>query len=201
MKIKCSICGRTSDTCKIKSVRELFLCPKHLTQYYRHHKFFTETIYSPNEYVIYNDYAEIILKDKNCKEVGRAIIDVEDVDRCKQYKWHIRRAHKKLYVIASLKQPNSQKLHLHRFIMNYNGTLDIDHLNGNGLDNRKSNLRIVLHSINMLNRQKQCGIRQLKNGKYQVTVMKDYKSIYLGIFNNYEDAKVFRNNFINKYFE
>lgn len=199
--MKCDICDRTSDTCRIRTIKGMNLCPKHVTQYYRHHKFLTETIYMPNEYIIYDDYAEIILKNKHCKEIGRAIIDIDDIEKCKPYKWHIRISDKKPYVITSLPQTNSEKIHLHRLIMNYNGNFDIDHINGNGLDNRKSNLRIVNHSINSLNRQTQCGIIKVPSGNYQVRVMKDYEPIYLGTFNNYEEAVDFRKQYVKKYFQ
>ena len=76
----CDICGRQDSECKIKTIKGINLCPKHLTQYYRHRSFNDNTIYSPNEYVIYEDRAEIILKDKECNECGRAIIDLSDVE-------------------------------------------------------------------------------------------------------------------------
>ena len=37
-----------------------------------------------NEIVKYNDYAEIILYDKQCNEVARALIDLDDIDKCKK---------------------------------------------------------------------------------------------------------------------
>lgn len=43
---------------------------------------------------------------------------------------------------------------LHRLILKLNSTNKevVDHINGNGLDNRKSNLRIVTQAVNLFNR-------------------------------------------------
>ena len=84
---------------------------------------------------------------------------------------------------------NGRKIFLHRFILNYCGDKDIDHINRNGLDNRKYNLRIINHSDNIRN-QSECrkGIKRVKSGKYQASITKNYKCIYLGTFDTYESA-------------
>ena len=42
-------------------------------------------------------------------------------------------------------------MHLHRLLMNPPIGFEVDHINGNSFDNRRSNLRIVTHSENMQN--------------------------------------------------
>lgn len=186
--MKCDVCGRTEKECKIRTIKSMNLCPKHITQWYRYGKFLEETIYDKNEYITYEDHAEIVLKDKNLQIVGYAIIDLEDVERCKQYKWHIRKAPNTNYVIAHNLDKNG-KIQLHRFILSYNGDEDVDHINRNGLDNRKSNLRIVSHSVNLANQAPQRkGIRKVGSGNYQVVITRNYKPIYLGTYKTYEEA-------------
>lgn len=184
--MKCSFCDRDESTCKIKTISGLNYCPKHLTRHYRHQNMDNRSIYDANEYVVYEDHAEIILCSVNGNEVARAIIDLNDVERCKQHKWHLRKGHGDTdYVIASL--PNNQKIHLHRFIMEYCGSDDVDHINRNGLDNRKCNLRIVNHSENAAN-NKHDGIYRVKSGRYRATCCINYKSYYIGTFDTYEEA-------------
>lgn len=182
----CDICGREETECRIRTIKGMNLCPKHLTQWYRHGGFSDRTIYDKNDIIKYDDHAEIVLRNKSGDDVGHAIIDLEDVEKCSQYKWHIRKGRNTNYAIASL--PNNKKIHLHRFVLNYSGALDVDHRNRNGLDNRKDNLIPVTHSKNLINQGGDRGIKQVPSGRYQALITKDYRGIYLGTFDTYEDA-------------
>lgn len=42
-----------------------------------------------NDFIFYKDYAEIILYDKHGNEKARTKIDLDDVDKVKDYKWHL----------------------------------------------------------------------------------------------------------------
>lgn len=185
--MKCEICGVDDTKRKIRKIKGMNLCSTHITQLYRHGHFLKETIYSPNEYVIFPDHAEIILKNKQCKEVGRAKIDLEDVDKCRKYKWHIRHSRNTDYVVTSLK--GNQKIHLHQYVLNYYGDQDIDHLNRDGLDNQKINLQIKSHADNLRNQSNERkGIILTPSGKYASRIMIDYRSIHLGTFETYDQA-------------
>lgn len=192
--MKCSFCDRDDTSCRIKKINGLFFCPKHLTRYYRGQDMNYKSIYAPNDYCICEDHAEIILRDKSGIEVARAIVDLEDVERCKEYKWHLRRGHGDTdYVIASL--PDNEKVHLHRFIIGYSGNMDVDHINRNGLDNRKSNLRIVDHSDNASN-NKHTGIYRVKSGRYRASCCRNYKTFYIGTYDTFDEAAQARESFI-----
>lgn len=164
----------------------MFLCPKHLTQYYRHGEFLERTIFDSNEYILHDDYAEIVLRNRHCEEVARTQIDLQDIDICKNYKVYLRKTKNVDYAIVSI---GNKKIFLHRLIMKYDGNNPIDHVDGNGLNNRRSNLRIVSQSENIFNREKIFrGIKQVQSGKYQVAISKNYQTIYIGTFDTFDEA-------------
>ena len=70
--MKCSICGRPDTECRVRKAKGKYLCPKHYTRFYRYGVFNMETMFDRNEYVIHDGYAEIILKNKDLIETGRA---------------------------------------------------------------------------------------------------------------------------------
>jgi hypothetical protein len=77
-----------------------------------------------------------------------AIVDDEDFERVNQFKWCFDTG----YAARKSGPRKAQvKIWLHRFIMQTPPGMDTDHINGNKLDNRKNNLRICTHSINLNN--------------------------------------------------
>lgn len=72
----------------------------------------------------------------------------------------------------------------------------LDHINGDGLDNRWCNLRRCDTSQNLSNKAIQSnnklgikGVHSTKNGKYRASVQFRGKNMYLGCFNTAEEAK------------
>lgn len=126
-----------------------------------------------------------------------AIIDDEDFEIVNKHKWFFsgRYAMKTFYA-----DKKKKTVLLHRFILGINNLLvdglETDHINRNKLDNRKSNLRQVNSTINMLNR----GIsknntsgyrgvyRQVENKKWVAHIQVKNKSIYLGTTNDKREA-------------
>ena len=121
---------------------------------------------------------------------GTVTIDDEDFNKISQYKWHIHKAGTKDYARAWI---NGRREYMHRFIME--GDL-IDHINGNGLDNRKSNLRLADKSLNAINSKirsdNSTGYRGVtfnkKANKYMAEISRNGKKTYLGLFNTAEEA-------------
>lgn len=84
------------------------------------------------------------------------LVDDEDYEFLTQWKWYAWRCGRTYYAIRndySVKgKPSSVRMH--RLLMNPLKGQSIDHLNHDGLDNRRSNLRIVRHLENAMNRNK-----------------------------------------------
>jgi len=114
------------------------LCNKHINQMNFYGKIQNKTRKELNDYILYDTHAEIILYDDNNLEKARAIIDLEDVEKCKPYRWGISNGYIK-----------TNKNKLQNFILDYKGK--IDHKNRNPLDNRKNNLRYATHQENTRN--------------------------------------------------
>lgn len=79
-----------------------------------------------------------------------ALVDDEDFEYLSQWKWHASKYSNSYYACRTI---NSNKVLMHRFILNAQKELEVDHIDGNGLNNQKLNLRIVTHSRNMQNRK------------------------------------------------
>lgn len=93
-------------------------------------------------------------KTHGTKEV---LLDDEDYDRVIQRgKWKLNRSKRKhsddvFYVSTNGRKGVGGRVELHRFIMNAPKGMVVDHINHNGLDNRKENLRICTHKENTRN--------------------------------------------------
>lgn len=146
----------------------------------------------PNEIVLYETHAEIILYDMQMNENGRALIDLEDVEACMKHKWHLKRTEWNTDYVK-----NANNLMLHRFLLNVQDkNLVVDHINHNGLDNRKSNLRICNISQNGMNKVRpknnssgHIGVSWDKSrGKWMAHIKLNGKGKNLGRFDTFEEA-------------
>jgi hypothetical protein len=85
-----------------------------------------------------------------------AIVDVEDYGRLSKLKWYAHRSFCTYYALSSSKQRRGGKiLFMHRVILNVPEGMVVDHINGDGLDNRRANLRVCTVAQNNCNRRAQ----------------------------------------------
>lgn len=125
-----------------------------------------------------------------------AVIDPADAGAVSQYNWHASTGTKGwVYAQTNI---HGQTVGLHRFLLKPPGNLFVDHINGNGLDNRRSNLRLATHGENSQNcrrpRRNTSGVKGISwhnaTGKWQARIGCSGKSIYLGCFDRLDDAAV-----------
>lgn len=123
------------------------------------------------------------------------LIDDEDFEKVKQYNWWIK---KNNYVYTNTRgSKNRTSIYLHRLIVECPEGKDVDHINHNPLDNRKSNLRVVTRSQNNFNKRNiNAGVSKFRN-KWRARIKINKKEKHLGIFETFEEALKVRK----KYFE
>jgi hypothetical protein len=128
----------------------------------------------------------------------RTLVSDEDFARFGHLKWHaVRRADGTVY--AGRKNPATKgKLYLHRAITGARKGLTVDHINGDGLDNRRENLRVCTLRKNLWNTRKArtASTSRFKGvsyesakGKWKAAIRgQDGKNVTLGRFDDEEDA-------------
>lgn len=79
-----------------------------------------------------------------------AIVDDEDFDIVNKWKWYYQTDREKESRSGGC-AARYRNIRMHRFLLNVSENEIVDHKNGNGLDNRRSNLRVCTKSQNAMN--------------------------------------------------
>jgi len=82
------------------------------------------------------------------------VVDDDVYDYLNQWRWKAKwnGSHNHIYAVRSIYIDGlCTMVRMHRAILLYSGPLDIDHRNRDGLDNRRSNLRVVTRKENLAN--------------------------------------------------
>lgn len=132
-------------------------------------------------------------------KTATALIDNQDADFLSGYVWHLHKTGHSTYLRGYKKgQPGASKAqkYLHRLITDAPAGMDVDHINGDGLDNRRENLRVCTRSQNNANRHRtQSKSSPIKGvhfekctGRWRAEVHCNGKRHTLGRFDRIEDA-------------
>lgn len=115
------------------------------------------------------------------------IVDEKVYDYLNQFKWYYDNGYAKRKVSTNGKQ---KTIYLHRFLMGLYSNKEVDHINGDTLDNRKSNLRVVNKKQNAMNSKKRKntssiykGVFKHDNKRWRAQITVHGKRIHLGLFN------------------
>ena len=129
------------------------------------------------------------------------VIGTADWDAVRSYTWFVNDQRRNFYAYANHKKPDGSRttVKLHRLIAGVGG-LDVDHVDGNGLNNRRSNLRACSRSKNsrnqVVNRDTSSGIKGVsfnkRLSKWHSYIKLDGKRIHLGFFESKDEAAAFR---------
>lgn len=140
-----------------------------------------------------------------------ALVDDEDFERVSQHRWHCRPCANTEYALSSIRQPQTHKfvkVHLHRFILDAQSGQIVDHINGNGLDDRRSNLRFVSSAQNNMNRRPQRnasspykGVAISSDGnRWCAFIGVDRQLLHLGSFETQKEAAIAYNEAAKQHF-
>jgi len=121
------------------------------------------------------------------------ILSVCDLERVKAHGWYKNGINGSPYFACKCK---GKHISLHRFIVDCPSGMQVDHINGNTLDNRRSNLRVCTKAQNSRNRHTNKnsisgykGVYWDNHFKKWITYIRfENKKIYLGRFDNPEKA-------------
>lgn len=148
-----------------------------------------------------------IMKTINLNKGFVTLVDDEDYDFLNKFKWrvacynHTNYARRTLWIKGENK---SISLHMHRVIINPPKGMQVDHIDHNGLNNQKHNLRICSEQQNHRNKKplgKYIGISWVKEyQKWRSYISINGKQIWLGAYSDAETAARVRDNASKKYF-
>jgi len=120
-----------------------------------------------------------------------AIVDDIDFELLSRYKWHVSYNKGLWYAKTGKRGPL-----MHRLLMSPANGFIVDHVDGNGLNNVRSNLRVCTQAQNSRNRKIHKNSKSRVKGvtwredrqKWRVRIGLDYRSIGLGHYNSKEEA-------------
>ena len=141
-----------------------------------------------NDYRVEGDVAYIILTDRKGGKRGEALIDAADLPELIALgrRWFYVKREYTAYVL-----PSAPTTYLHRVIAKPGVGLMVDHINGNGLDNRRANLRECNAHQNQHNRRnfrettsayKGVGLEPGRTDLWRARITHNGRRIYLGVF-------------------
>lgn len=117
-----------------------------------------------------------------------ALVDPDDRALVARYRWYeLRRGHT-TYAMAN----GRRWLSMHRLIIRAPKGIEVDHVDGDGLNNRRYNLRLATRSQQLMNRRG-WGKSRFKGvcpsgRKWQAYITKDHVDYRLGSFDTEEEA-------------
>lgn len=195
-KWKCDICESDNGVqqyCRDGEHQGKLLCSKHRSQLNAYGKILNRTKYDKNEIIEMGDFAEVVLYEGIRKEVARALIDLDDIEKVSMFKW----LYDKNNGYATTRTKEGKYLAMHQLIMETKNTENlVDHKDRNRLNNRKGNLRVADKSLNSANTDLRSNNSSGVTGvsysescdKWRSYISYEGKRVELGYYKNKEDA-------------
>ena len=136
------------------------------------------------------------MEQNNVKEIPLtkgyvALVDDCDYDQLAIYNWHVLMTRNTVYAVRGVGPRGKQRAVLmHRTIMGPAAHLEVDHIDGDGVNNQRHNLRICTHQQNMQARRKHVptasafrGVSPLAaRGKWVAYIFHNGAQRHIGVF-------------------
>lgn len=128
-----------------------------------------------------------------------AFVDDEDYEDLAQFRWHTLPHHRTFYAVREVTYDNwrtKKQVRMHSVILPPLANLEPDHIDGNGLNNQKYNLRRCTGQQNRMNQKPQLKVSSKYKGvhwdkqtnKWRAAVKINQRSIKLGRFEKEKEA-------------
>ena len=119
-------------------------------------------------------------------------VDSSDYSACSQHKWFKFLVGRSYYAMTYI---DREQVLLHRFLLSPPPEKHVDHANGDGLDNRRENLRVCSRAENMQTQRKKVGtqstfkgICKTGSGRWSASIEQSENRLYLGAFDTEVEA-------------
>lgn len=129
---------------------------------------------------------------------AHAVVDDEDQALVDAYKWSLLRSCGNEYAVTDrVMEGKRRTLLMHRLILGTPAGLRTDHIDGNGLNNRRANLRVATAHQNQANRGSVKGStsgfkgvcwHKASGGRWEAKMQSHGRTIHLGLFRDEEEA-------------
>jgi ribosomal protein L40E len=148
-----------------------------------------------------------IVQGERCRRIPLSgweytLVDAEEYEFLSQWAWNLLDPLTRTKYAQTKGKINGirQTIHMARMILDVTDpSLDVDHINKNGLDNRKSNLRICTPKQNAHNQRLRkdsitgfIGVHRVKSGKYEASIRDNHKRASLGRYSDLIEAAKIR---------
>ena len=122
-----------------------------------------------------------------------AVVNTADYKKLSQYRWYTAKRGRQIYAIC---RKNGKEVYMHRMIMRPRKGYIVDHIDHNGLNNRRDNLRVCTARQHQANRgpagsgsSRFVGVFfNRRIGKWQAHIMAHGKHYYLGVYDDEIEA-------------
>ena len=169
----------------------------------------------PNTYIPVGEITTIqIFSEKHGS--FNVLIDTEDLDKVQNYQWCVSKPYSPrmncdMFYISTSNKKAQHKL-LHRLIVDCSAGMVVDHIDGDTMNNRRSNLRICTRQQNNMNRRTYPNNTSGHRGVHHTSERYKYKNrwlanikvnrklICLGYFATFEEAVAAREAAEQKYY-